>query len=46
MFTFLGLDYRDALLISLYLVVMGKKSDGQDNYIILAATPLETSRGT
>ena len=24
MFTFLGLDFRDAFLISLYLVVMGK----------------------
>ena len=31
MFTFLGLNYRDELLISLYLVVIGKN---QDNYII------------
>ena len=34
--TFLGLDYRDALLIILYFVVLGisiKKTDQSDNFI-------------
>ena len=36
MFTFLGLDYKDASLMTLYLVVIGiniPKSDKKDNYI-------------
>ena len=36
-FTFLGIDYRDASLIIFYLVVIGintPKSDEKDNYII------------
>ena len=35
--TFLGLDYRDALFLSLYFVVLGiniQKSDQSDNCII------------